>query len=142
MMVWGFEPFTQTEFLEQVVAFAQFDLFEPFPHEVILNVKQGDTELDAKLQALINGVADDITGATITFSMRSLKDQTLKVDNLAATIVTGDEAKMAYAFAAADTDTVADYSMEMKVDKGSGEVYTVPNNREQKWILRVNAKVN
>jgi hypothetical protein len=68
----------------------------------------------------------DLTGATITFSMRRAVDSTLKVDNEAAVLdgTNPKTGKVIYLPGTADVDTVDQYVGWFVADFGGGEIFT------------------
>ena len=62
-----------------------------------------------------NGDPVDLTGTTVTFSMRAVNSSTDKVANQSATIVTPAAGTVRYSWAAADVDTAGTYLVRWRV---------------------------
>lgn len=94
------------------------------------NLKTGDTDPDfvAKLRK-DNGNPKDLTGATISFYMKEVDEDTLAVDDDTTGNVSIEDAslgKVSYTWQAGDTDLAGVYEAEFEVDDG-GEISTYPN---------------
>lgn len=74
---------------------------------------QRGPELFATLTA--NGVAQNLTGATVKFSMESQRTGLIKVNAAAVTIVDAPTGQVKYSWAAGDTDTPGLYRAEFEV---------------------------
>lgn len=72
-----------------------------------------------------SAVAVNLTGSTVTFSMRSADSAALKVSAASATVVTAAEGTVSYAWAAVDVDTVGEYSCFWSVTT-SGKTQDTP----------------
>ncbi len=57
----------------------------------------------------VSGVVFDLTGSTVTFSMRQATSSRLKVSGATATITDAENGDVSYPWAAADVDTVGEY---------------------------------
>lgn len=73
-----------------------------------------------------NGTAIDLTGATVTFSMRPAGSSTLKVSAQSATVVSAANGTVRYDWAAGQTDTAGDYRAWWTVTFSGGEVQDSP----------------
>ena len=85
-----------------------------------------------------NGVID-LTGATVTFSMRDRASDSVKVNKSSVTVVNATAGSVSYAWASGDLDTEGHYDAEFEITS-SGLVLTVPNAGHD--ILVVQAAVN
>ena len=88
-------------------------------------IGEGDRlpEINATLK--VDGVAIDLTSATVKFIMADT-DGTLKVD-AAATVVSAAAGTVKYAWIAADTDTPGEYTAEWEITFSDTRKETVPN---------------
>lgn len=73
-----------------------------------------------------NGLAVDLTGATVKFLMRLHGSAVLKV-NAAATVVSAVGGQVRYSWTAADTDTAGVYDAEFEVTFSDTTKQTFPN---------------
>lgn len=92
-------------------------------------VKQSD--LDPDIQGNVTtdaGANQDLTGATLTFSMRDSRTQAVKVNAAVATLVTPAAGLIKYAWAGTDTDTPATYEGTFRVTPAAGDPYRVPTD--------------
>jgi hypothetical protein len=70
----------------------------------------------------------DLTGATITFSMKAPGATSAKVDNAAATVIgAATDGQVRYTFEGTDTDTIGPYMAEFKVNFSGGLPERFPN---------------
>lgn len=74
---------------------------------------QRGPELFATLTA--NGIAQNLTGATVKFSMESTRTGTIKVNAGTVTIVDAATGQVKYSWQATDTDTPGLYRAEFEV---------------------------
>lgn len=89
--------------------------------------KQNDTSPAIAFQLKDgNGVAVNLTGATVKFMMWAPGAAAIKV-NAAATITDATTGKVSYTPSATDTDTPGDYIAEWQVTFSGGAVETFPN---------------
>lgn len=94
----------------------------------IFKIKQGNTS------PAIGGTCKDadgnvvnLTGASVVFSMRTAVDEVVKIDSVAASIVSATDGTVSYAWAAGDTDTVDRYEGEFTVTYSDATIETFPN---------------
>lgn len=95
------------------------------------SIKQGaqNPSLDATLTKG-DGSAQDLTGGTVTFSMKRQRTGAVKVNAGACTIVNapGTDGKVKYAWQAADTDTPGVYRGSFKVTGLAGGPAVFPTS--------------
>lgn len=91
-------------------------------------IKQGDTlpRLGATLKK-VSGAPINLTGATVTFKMRSSAGGSTKVSAV-ATVLSAAGGTVEYAWQEADTDTEGQFDAEWIVDWGAGLRQRVPNS--------------
>jgi hypothetical protein len=75
-----------------------------------------------------DGTALDLTGATVTFSMKTRGGGPVKVSAQACTVITAASGIVEYRWAAADTDTAGDYDAEFRISLPGTLQTTVPGN--------------
>ena len=73
------------------------------------------------------GAPVNVTGASVTFSMRVKPAGTVKVDGAAATIVSAGIGRVRYTFSASDTNTADEYESEFECTFSNGTIQTFPN---------------
>lgn len=104
-------------------------------------ISTGDS--DPELQATLKDADDaavDVTGATITFSMRRIgKRGTPLVNRESVTIVTAASGIVKYSWPTDGTDTPAqgDYDAEFRVTHSGGRIETFPNSKQNRMIVHV-----
>ena len=110
---------------------------------VIFDMKQGD--LKPALQVTLkdgDGVAVNVTGATVKFSMRNQATRALKINEGTVTLVTAASGIVRYDWVAGDTDTPGLYDAEFEVTyAGPAGPETFPNNDEHFFTVRVNREI-
>lgn len=91
-------------------------------------IKRNDTTnaLQATLQDA-DGVAVNLTGATVKFKMRLASSRVTKVD-ASATIVTAASGIVKYTWQTGDTDTAGNYEGEFEVTYTDNTIQTFPND--------------
>ncbi len=92
-------------------------------------IKQGDTAYSLKRELVDeNGLAIDLTGATVTFAMMSAKTKVVKVPRSTASIVGAPTLGVAqYDWQTGDTNTAGDFLGDFKVTLAGGVIKTIPN---------------
>lgn len=91
-------------------------------------IKQNDTS--PSIRAALkdgDGVAIDLSGASVRFHMKGVGETTLKVDE-AATVPNPSGGVVQYNWVSGDTDTVGSYRAEFEVTFAGGAVETFPNS--------------
>ena len=90
-------------------------------------VRKGDLAPDLEITVRDqDGVAVNLTSATVTFTMANSQTGVAKVVAQAATLVVAASGTVKYAWAGTDTDTAAKYDAIFRVTPASGDPYTVP----------------
>lgn len=89
-----------------------------------------------------NGVAVDISGATVKFNMKLASGATTAKVSSGATVNSAPAGDVQYDWALVDTDTPGAYNGEFEVTFGSGKVETFPNRDDQKLQITVSHQVN
>lgn len=79
-----------------------------------------------------DGSTDDLTGATVAFTLWPVGSDTPTVDENTAnvTVTSAADGQVEYALQTGDLDAVGDYYYEWEVTLSSGEVRTYPNDRD------------
>lgn len=91
-------------------------------------IKQNDTSPAIQTQLLDgNGDPVNITGASVTFHMRTAPAGATKID-ASATIVTALTGTVNYTWTGTDTDTPGTYEAEFEVIYADSSVETFPNS--------------
>ena len=93
----------------------------------IFYIKQGDTS--PALRATLNdpaGVAVDLSGAAVVFSMKTVSG-TLLVDRQTCSIITAASGIVEYSWQAGDTDVSGQHLSEFEVTFADSSVETFPN---------------
>jgi hypothetical protein len=94
-------------------------------------LKKGDTLSAIEITCKdANGVAVNLTGATVKFSMKLTSTGAVKVSLASATIVSATGGIVSYSWAAADVDTAGEYSGEFQVTFSAGGIQTFPNSSD------------
>jgi hypothetical protein len=93
-----------------------------------LNIKQGDLAPDVELTVTDeNGVVVDLTGAAVTFTLASARMPGLALlDHKTAVIVAPTQGKVAYQWAAGETNTPGTYEGEFTIDPAVGDNMQAP----------------
>lgn len=100
-------------------------------------MKQNDTApaLTATLKDA-DGVAIDLTGATVVFNMRQRSDSSVKVNRGAVTLVVAASGQVKYPWQAGDTDTVGVFDGEFEITHADTTVQTVPSKDYIKVVIK------
>lgn len=99
-------------------------------------MKQNDTAPSVKTTLLDgDGDAVDITGATIRFHMKDVKDGTVKVDG-SMVIKDPTNGVAWYIWSSGDTDTLGTYYVEFEVTYPGGSIETFPNNKSLTLLVK------
>ena len=75
-----------------------------------------------------NDVIVNLTGCSVRFHMRSVGEDTAKID-AAATLVNATGGVCQYQWATSDTDTLGSFEGEFEVTFQGGEIESFPNNK-------------
>lgn len=95
----------------------------------IFTTKKGDTSNSLRCVLRdVNGVAVNLTGATVKFSMQSWPAANLIINKVAATVVNPLTGDVRYDWAALDVSTPGLYRSEIEVTYPTGKIETFPNN--------------
>ena len=99
-------------------------------------IKQNDTrpELDIFLRD-DKDRSINVTGATVTFSMRNASTNVVKISLAAVTTVSSTAGRVKYSFTASDTDTAGNFDGEFQVTFVGGQIETFPNDGYIKVIV-------
>lgn len=90
------------------------------------NRKQGSTY--PMTGTLLNGgAAVNLTGSTVTMSMRDASTGALKISNVAVTVVSPAAGTWSYTPIPADVNTPGVYQIEMKEVRGDGSIWYYPS---------------
>ena len=97
--------------------------------ETTLYVKQHDTRphLDVAIED-VEGYPINLTGASVTFSMRSAADQSTKVNAAASIILNATRGEARHQWSSSMTDTVGVFEGEFSVIDFENRVQTFPSN--------------
>lgn len=108
----------------------------------VVEMGQGDTG-PAYVTTLekSDGTAQDLTGATVTFSMTRIGAKSATVSHAPVSVTDAPNGKVTYAWGATDTATAGDYNAQFTATFANGAVVSYPNNSENSLTVRVLAKV-
>src|SRR5690242_14974001 len=88
-----------------------------------------------------DGTAVDLTGASVTFSMKDRKGNVIATGS-AAVQVPATAGKIKYSWIAADTKNAGDYKAEFEVDFGGGNILKAPSDPTKPFIeIRVSPDI-
>jgi hypothetical protein len=90
-------------------------------------IKQHDTKAIFTDALRVNGVAVDLTNATITFVMRGVGGVGIE-QTAAITNPPGSDGQVNYVPVASDVSVAADYKQQWRVHFSDGKYLTFPNN--------------
>lgn len=93
----------------------------------ILKIKSGDTALQFTDTLRVDGVASDITGATVLFLMKLIGSPSTAY-SLAATIVSAASGTVKYVPGVGFPTAVGDYRQEWQVSYVEGTILTFPSD--------------
>lgn len=87
---------------------------------------QNDTGRPIRDQLTTDGSADDITGATVVFTMWDAETDAVKIDENTANVTIDDAAtgKVRYDFQSGDLDTAGVFAFEWEVTYADGTIIT------------------
>ena len=93
------------------------------------DIKEDDTKRYLQVTITIGGTALDLSGTTVTFTMKNvIADSTPKVDAQSCDITDATAGQCEYRWAAGDTDTIGTYHGEFIVTYGDATVLTTPQD--------------
>ena len=104
---------------------------------------ENDTGPPIKDTLETDGSADDLTGATVAFTLWDPSDGTVKIDENTSNVTfttDGSDGKVEYEFAADDLDTVGVYAVEWEVTFADGTVVTYRRENGDPKELRVRSE--
>lgn len=102
---------------------------------VDFTIKRNDTKPDLQVTLKgADGVAINLTGATVEFHMKLPNAAALKVE-AAATVVTAASGIVKYVWQSGDTDTCGLYDGEFEITFGDGTKLTCPNPDHLKILV-------
>jgi hypothetical protein len=113
-----------------------FNLQDRSPFDREFTVCKAERLPDLPVRLLDGHDVVDLTGATVTFTMRSEAGGGPKVNAAAGTLVSGPGGTVGYAWAALDVDTPGRYYGQFAITVG-GKAYLVPNNSSQRLVVTV-----
>lgn len=98
------------------------------------NRKQGSTY--PMTGTLLNGgVAVNLTGSTVTLSMREASTGTLKISNVAVAVLVPTAGTWSYTPTTNDVNTPGAYQIEMKEVRGDGSIWYYPSTGYEPLII-------
>lgn len=92
--------------------------------------KENDTGPPIESTLTTDGVADDLTGADVVFTLWKESDGTLKVEEATATVVDASAGEVRYDLQSGDLDETGLFLFEWEVTFSDGTIQTYPNRRE------------
>ena len=94
-----------------------------------LTFKRNDTRPYFKVKIIDeSGNNVDLTGATVTFTMRNRSDATVKVNAASCTVTSATAGEVEYRWAATDLDTAGIYDGEFCITFSGPTILTLPSN--------------
>lgn len=118
----------------------QFHLDDRSPFTLDFTLAKNARLPDLEVQLLDGSTAEDLTGATVTFSMVT-ETGTVKVSAAAAVLTDGPTGKVKYLWAAADVDTEGTFFGQFVITVSSKD-YRVPNNDDQRLRILIGPRIN
>lgn len=92
------------------------------------NLKAGDTYPSLRVKLMDEGYPFNLTGYTVTISIKRTDSDSAMVDEATATIESENRGIVEYDWQSGDTDDSGTYLAEFVADDGSGDTVTFPNN--------------
>ncbi len=118
----------------------EFNLDERSALERTLHLAKNARLPELDVRVLDGGASQDLTGATVTFSMET-EAGVVKVNNAAGTLEDASDGRVQYAWAAADVDTEGTFFGQFKITV-SAKDFLVPNGSTQKLRVIIGPRVN
>jgi hypothetical protein len=104
-----------------------------------LPMKRGDRLPEVATQLIgADGLHVDLTGCTVTFTIRAANGRVL-VNAAPATLVQANQGRVKYVWQVGDTDVVGTHDVEWIVTYPAGQQLTVPNRGYDK--IEINARL-
>lgn len=93
-----------------------------------VHVRQNDTlpYLDFGLVKDLNKTAHDLTGATVTFTMRNRKTDVVKIDGASVTLIDAAAGEVRYSWSSGDLDEAGYFNGEFQVTFADERILTFP----------------
>jgi hypothetical protein len=89
--------------------------------------KQGSTYPITGTLRDLNGPRN-LTGSTVTLSMRDAHTAVVKINNAAVTVTSPSNGAFTYSIQATDVDTGSEYQVEMKEVRSDGTIWKYPSD--------------
>lgn len=99
-------------------------------------IGEGQTYPALPATLLEDGVAKDLTGATVTFSMKNEFGATV-IDSASATIVVAADGTVKYTFTAANTANPGRHYGHFEVDFTSGSTAIWPSSKQHYIVIEI-----